>query len=1013
MTEDKGITRKAALLSSAATLTAGLILGAIPLAMAQQQGNTPDQAEEEEIEQIVVTGSRIQRPELTSPSPLTVVGAEDFQVTGTINTEALLNQLPQVIPGVTQFSNNPGGGIATVNLRGLGSSRTLVLVNGRRLVPSTTGGSVDLNNIPAPLIKRVETITGGASAVYGSDAIAGVVNFILKDDFEGAEINAMYRVTSRGDSAIKTASLTVGGNFADGRGNIFGHIEYLDREETFAAQRKFTETDFRDGTCDPTTVDKFKFGESGSGPDAIPCFTAGGSSGIPEALIIDGDLASTSFGGALMTFLPDGTPVPFGTNGIGLYNFAPPNYLQVPQERFLIYTGGHYDLFDNVQLFFTGTFSHNRVPQQLAPTPFFSIINEPVDINVDNPLLSPQLQTIFSELDEIQESTLGLPKDGVVRIFDIRRRLLEVGPRFDDDVNNAFQIEFGARGEIDAHTRWEVYYQVGKVDNPEIFRNDASQDRLQRQLLAKRANDGSIQCAENVDADGNVISNPTDCVPINLFGRGNISQAAADFLRLNAQTKTEIKQEDFVAVVNGDLGQFFTLPGGDIGYAVGVEYRRVTGAFNADDPFERGTVTGFNAAQSLAGKFDVLEFFGEVNLPLLVDQPFAEYLGIDGAIRVSDYSQKGTGTVTTWALQGEWVPVGGLRFRGGFQRAVRAPSIVDLFLGQGNNFPGASDPCAGSTPVGNSELTQLCIANGVPSDRIGTVPEPAAGQVQEIVGGNPDLDAEKADTYTVGVQLTPDFLPGFAMSIDYYNINISNAISQFGGGAANIIQSCFFVAKDANSPFCQAIKRTATGAIQAVFATNANIAVIETSGVDVELDYEFAVADVLGDVIGSDDLGDFKFRFLGTFVDENRFQADPISPFQNCVGLFGDICGEPDPEFRWVADGRWSWRGLTTNIRVRWLDKVRNDLGVTFDGSNRTFDKDLKNQIASAVLKAQTYVDISASYQVMPNVLFTLGVDNVFDNHPPLTAQDEQSNTYPGTYTVLGTTFWGSLKLTF
>ncbi|RMF67991.1 MAG: TonB-dependent receptor, partial [Alphaproteobacteria bacterium] len=218
MTETKGITRKAALLSSAATLTAGLILGAAPFALAQQQGDNPDQAEEEEIEQIVVTGSRIVRPELTSPSPLTVVGAEDFQVTGTINTEALLNQLPQVIPGVTQFSNNPGGGVATVDLRGLGSVRTLVLVNGRRVVPSDPLGFVDLNNIPAPLIKRVETITGGASAVYGSDAISGVVNFILKDDFEGAEINAMYRVTSRGDSAVKTASLTVGGNFADGRG---------------------------------------------------------------------------------------------------------------------------------------------------------------------------------------------------------------------------------------------------------------------------------------------------------------------------------------------------------------------------------------------------------------------------------------------------------------------------------------------------------------------------------------------------------------------------------------------------------------------------------------------------------------------------------------------------------------------------------------------------------------------------------------------------------------------------
>ncbi|GIX16359.1 MAG: hypothetical protein KatS3mg119_0545 [Rhodothalassiaceae bacterium] len=182
---------------------------------------------------------------------------------------------------------------------------------------------------------------------------------------------------------------------------------------------------------------------------------------------------------------------------------------------------------------------------------------------------------------------------------------------------------------------------------------------------------------------------------------------------------------------------------------------------------------------------------------------------------------------------------------------------------------------------------------------------------------------------------------------------------------------------------------------------------------DLEINYEFDVADALGSVIGSDDLGNLKLRFLGTFVGENRFKADPISPFQNCVGFFGDICGEPDPEFRWVTDARWSWHGWTANVRVRWLDKVRNDLGVTFEGSNRTFDKDLENQIASAVLKAQTYVDMSVSYQITENVNFTFGVDNVFDNHPPLTAQDEQSNTYPGTYTVLGTTFWGALRLNF
>lgn len=986
----------AALLKGSAC-TVLLSAAALNTAYAQDQ---VEQDQDAFAEEIVITGSRIAKPGLVSNSPIATVDAEEFRLTGTVNVESLLNDLPQVIPGLTSFSNNPGDGTATVDLRGLGATRTLVMVDGTRWVPANEFGRSDLNTIPSALIERVEVVTGGASAVYGSDAVAGVVNFILKKDFEGVEVNSQYRITARGDAQVKSADLTVGGNFGDGRGNVIGHIGYVDRETLFADGRSFSAVAANQGLCAPGSLDGNGFGtaapapEPGADDNRVSCFTPGGSSSTPEGVIFDPALPSG------ISFTPDGEAVAFGTNGTGPYNFAPDNFLQIPQERFLIMSMGHYEVFEGaLDLFYRGTYSSNQVPQQLAPTPYFSLFNTPIDLTVENPLYTESARAALRLIDAAEGDN-----DGIVTVGDIRRRLEEVGPRFSGTETNSWQIQFGARGELFGGLNYETYYQQSQLSRTDRLLNDVSTARLQEQLLVAVDNEGNVQCSTNVDSDGNFVAN-TGCVPIDLFGAGAITEEAAAYLRLNGLQHTRVKRDVFAFTLSGDTGDYFELPGGAIGYAVGYEYRREAAVFTPDDAFQRGTIAGFNAAQALAGKFDVHEFFAEVNVPLLSGLPFAEYAGLNGAVRVSDYST--AGTATAWKAEAEWVPVEGVRFRGGFSRAVRAPSVGELFAAQGQGFPPANDPCAGGNPVGDAALTAICVATGVPQGAIGNVPALAAGQVQQITGGNPDLFEESADTYTIGAVLTPTFLPNFSISVDYYNIEIEDAISTFGGGAANIINTCYTRTRDASDPFCSAISRSATGAIISVSSTNANIATISTAGIDVEANYSFDVDDLIG---SGSDWGSMRLRWQGTWVDKNTFQADPISPVQDCSGLFGDTCGEPDSEIRWTSSAQWVRDKVSALLRVRWQDSVINDGRVDFTDEGREI---ADSSDIDARLGARTYIDLSASYDVLENVTLTGGVENLLDKKPRLTDEEEQSNTYPSTYDVLGTRFFIGAQFRF
>ncbi|MEL6567342.1 MAG: TonB-dependent receptor [Pseudomonadota bacterium] len=951
-----GFTFKSRLLAS--SVFAGAAFGMVSMPAVAQETD-----EEAVQETVTVTGSRIQRLDFVSNSPISTVGAEQFELTGTVNTESLLNTLPQTIPGFDRTSNNPGNGTATVDLRGLGSNRTLVLVDGRRMVPTTQGGVVDINNIPAALIERVEVVTGGASAVYGSDAVSGVVNFILKDDFEGVEASAGYEVTQEGDAAIWSAALTLGGNFADDRGNAVLSLGYTNREELFQGDRDFASVD--------------------NDEDGMGGFVAGGSSGIPEGRLTGPfDFPDGTSGAAF--FNPDGTIRRF--TGDDLFNFNPTNYLQLPQERFQLTGLADFAINDTTEVYASAIFANNEVPQQLAPTPIFEPRSGTIDFTLDgNPFIAPSAQQIISDAigNGVDTDGDGIDDLATEGAFGIRRRLLEVGARRSEDEFNAFQFAFGVRGDLVGSWNYDIYFQEGRVKNTLSQLGNINVDRFVQALnLATDANGDVI-----LDAAGNPTCSDTTggCAPINIFGLGNISPEAADFISTRVVADTDYEVTNLVANISGDTSGLFELPGGPIGLAFGAEYREEFSDFRPSQDLATGTISGFNAAPPVQGSFDVYGIYGEAYLPILSDVQFADILALELAYRTEDYTT--AGTVESYKIAGEWAPVEQLRFRASYNTAVRAPSIFELFAPQGEGFPGSSDPCA-SDFTGDAALRALCEATGVPSAAVGSTGiDLPSGQVRQLSGGNPDLQAEEAETLTVGFVASPEFVPGLTFSVDYFDIEITDVISAFGGGANNVINTCYGVgdaeAAGVGSPFCNAITRGQSGLITEVSVTSQNVASLDVSGVDILADYDFDIGEY----------GMINIGYNATFTDENT-----LLPFEGgvpitCAGEFGDDCDDPIPEYKHRVTTRWSNGPFTAQLLWRYIGSTQDD--------------DEGTVFAVEEIDGFNYFDLSGSYRVNDTLTLTGGIDNLLDEEPAILGENqEQANTYPATYDVFGRTFF-------
>ncbi len=978
---------------------AAALAGALP-AQAQQQEST--------IQEVIVTGSRIAQPGLTTVSPVTSVSSDDVKIEGVTRVEDLINNLPQAFADFGGNLSNGATGAATVNLRNLGSQRTLVLVNSRRLMPGdpTQNGaaSPDLNQIPAALIERVEVLTGGASAVYGADAVAGVVNFIMNDKFEGVRLDTQYSLYQHNndddrirnivrdsgfpvpdsdahDGYAKDLTFIAGINTPDGRGNATVYLGYRTLDAITQSHRDFS-------AC--------ALSSSEAGNPASRGFGCGGSGTTAPALFQTYNPADP------FDFEPTGT-FTVGANGqirdfdtaTDLFNFAPSNYYQRPDERKTAGLFAHYDFSDKASVYTEFMFMDDRTTAQIAPSgaflgsgpgqpPFFGRYA----VNCDNPLLTPSAVSAFCG---------GNTGAGDV-LLDIGRRNVEGGGRIDDLRHTSFRGVIGLRGDFAQGWNYDVYGLYGTSELSENFQNDFSRTRLRNALTAVAGPGGTPVCRINADAD--LTNDDPNCVPYAIFGAGSVTPQQLAYLQIPGLSSGETVEQILSGSVSGDLGQYgLKLPTAKdgLGVAFGAEYRSERSELRTDEAFQTNDLAGQGAPTlDTFGSFDVKEVFAEARLPILQDKPFADTLSLEAGYRYSDYDLGFNTDSYKAGLQ--WAPIGDVLIRGSYQRAVRSPNIQELFLQPRVQLDGNTDPCSndvGGTPGASFEE---CARSGVTAAQYGNILANPASQYNGLVGGNVNLQPEESDTYSFGVVLTPGFLPGFSWTVDYYDIKVDKLINSLG--ADFILGQCL---DTGNPTFCNRVHRAGNGSIWLgdqgfIDDPILNTGSLQTRGIDTEMNYRFEMGKV----------GSLGLQFIGTWVDKFLTEPLPGASRYDCAGLFGTVCGTPIPDWRHKLRATWTmpWN-VDVSLTWRFVDEVRDDR--TSGNANLSADVIQSDKR----LGSRNYFDLTGSYtatEVGPFASLTgrLGINNILDKDPPLVGQDTcpavfcNGNTFPQVYDALG-----------
>ncbi len=977
--------QKASLL--AGTIMAGAMFATPAFAQDEVTTSAEDTAESTAI---TVIGSRIARTDLNSTAPVTVVSPEEFRLTGAVNVEQVLNTLPQVLPGVTGFSNNPGNGAVTLNLRNLGATRTLVLVNGRRWMFYDTNQIVDLNTIPQFLLGGVEVSTGGASAVYGSDAVAGVVNFKLRD-IEGLELGGSYSLTGRGDAARYQFNAAIGSAFDDGRGAVTMFANYTRRDPVFQDARVFSERAAGDGCIVPGSTGRGDIGTPfPSGIAVGTCIARGGELGFVPQGSATTPTGTFTAGGSTYIFDPNGGGSRLFQNPADLYNFAPDNYLQLPQERYLIGAYGHYEFTDGIEAYSELSFVRNDVATELAPTP--AGISAPLFVN--SPFFNDQTRALLNL--NPADATRG----ALYRTTQVNFRFNDIGSRNSDFNREAFRVLGGIRGGITDNINFDAYYSYSRTTNTNIQQGNISASRFRNALTVEFVPGSTTQlrCADSA-------ARAAGCVPLNIFGTGLADPAALRYLAIQATNITTSDMKNAVATVSGTLFNL-GLGADDVGFAFGGEYRAMSSEFIPDTFLASGDVLGFNAGLPTKGGYNVKEVFGEVRVPVIEDG-FVDALEFTGAFRYSDYSLQRVGGTWTYNVGGEFAPVEGLRFRGMYSRAVRAPNVQDLFGGASTGFPQAIDPCSDRGPVAQrtQALRDFCIASGVPATAVFTSGVQLNQQIQSDFGGNPNVGEETSDTYTAGVVIQPGFIPRLNIAIDYFNITVEDTINTRLGGLANALSLCFNTVQNLQDPACSAFvgkRNPTTGGLglnaggQNPALVQDNVGILETAGIDLQIDYSLPLFN-----------GDLSFMFLATWLD--KFRNTPVALLPLNENIVEGTYGLPDYRHNMrvtyeqgpvTASVRWRYEGATEDFRV----------GNTFDGTNRIPN----NALPLRSIGAWNYFDLALALDVDERMSINAGVNNLFDKQPPvLGTSAEQGNTLPSFFDVLGRDFFVGVNFTF
>ena len=904
------------------------------------------------IEEVIVTGTRIKRRDFSSPSPMATVDREEFEFSGQPTLEEYLNRMPQIQPDFGRTANNPGDGTARLNLRGMGAGRTLVLLNGRRLAPSGVGSAVDVNNLPRSLMERVEIITGGASTVYGSDAVAGVINFITRQDFDGFGFDSSYSVAAEGDSKIYDANFAYGHNLASGRGNVTLFAGYYERDPMFASEREFTAVNYSDNWATGELDER-------------------GSSVVPEASVFfpQVDLGS---GPVRLTWNPDGTPRAFDSS-TDLYNFAPVNYLQTPLTRYSVGLMSTLDVSDNFEVYIEAIFTRNEAEQTLAPVPAFDYLL----VNTDNPVLTPETRQVFEE-------QMAPVAPGVVGML-LARRMSELGPRIFDFTRDYTRLVTGLRGEfvegwnLDA---WVTY-------------TDASEDLL----LLNRVNMSRLAQGLLVDPVSGECFDPSDgCVPLDVFGEGRLSPEGVEFIRARPLASLTERTQALVSVVV--TGSPFDIWSGPLDMAFGAEWRRDKGLFRDDDALQGDGIAGVDGTES------VLELYAEALVPI-IDNESGQYLGLELGARWSDY--RNAGSVWTYKAGLEWQPVDSLRFRTMYQHAVRSPNLEELFTTQATslrfNLFSTSDPCSASLDPVGSDNADKCIAQGIPADQIGVFEATPNYPVYFTQGGNPELEPESSDTFTAGVVITPSAIPGLTVAVDYFDIEITDTI-----GDINAINICFDSLNTAGV-FCENIHRDATLNVAEVIQLTSNRGLEGTTGVDTQLQYVAELPPSMALFDGGARIG---INAIWTHTISLESQENLATTVYDTAGYFGypcrqDMLGGTCPSNRITSSFDYTSGPLDLHLGWRWIEGTRNgaplysaDFGVP------------DPQLAVPTVSSYNYFDLGLGWHFSDSILARLGINNLFDKQPPQMADNVWSNgTDTGMYDVFGRTYYVSFNLEY
>jgi iron complex outermembrane receptor protein len=920
---------------------------------------------------IVVTGSRVARTELSLPNPVQVISQETIEQSGKtnltdflVNSPALLGSQNNILAAGSNLSNAQNTGVNLLNLRNLGTSRTLVLVDGRRHVAGTPGSaSVDINTIPTDLVEKVDILTGGASAVYGADGVSGVVNFILKKDFDGLRVRGQTSISERGDAGERFIAVTAGKNFADGRGNVTFAYEF-NQADRFSQR------------------DRLNYGKTGPSyafvrnPNDFP-----DDPNVPDRLLYTNlRWTDSSPGGAIDL---DGDGVPDRTGEGGIYDrgeILPGSAYTIggsstPREsyygdytpfnrRHLANAMARFEVSPALELYVEGKYVRSKAYTFAQPT--YDFYTE----------LAPDNAYLIQRFGADAANGALFSRDNFD--FGIRRYELE---------RELFRTVVGAKGEIASNLNYDVSYVFGQSTQRSTNRNDRITDRYYAALDAVFDSSGNITCRINLPGETSVQGNnfggqpvfngapvtfkPGACVPLNILGQGSPSQAALDFVTVDHSDWARIRQNVVNAVLSGNTGSFFNLPGGPVGFAIGAEYRKESSNYIPSDYSLAGQLMDNAPARIDKGSFDVKELFGEINLPILADMRFAKNLSVGGAVRLSDYST--IGRTTTWNVNGSYSPVRDITFRGTYSEAVRAPNITELFAGGSGSYEFINDPCG---PDRLAEGTQYRAANcatvlgalGVDQtsfDPANDFTSPQNSSLLGFQGGNRTLREETAKTWTAGVVLRPSFVPGFTLAADWYDIRLKQAIQY--STAQDIVDLCVDQ-PTLNNVYCNVVQRSpTTGYVSFFTIIPENVASFETAGLDVSLNYRFEPFA---------DAGTFNIRFEGNYLNKLQFVpsagADPENELDSSV--------YPAPKYSANFDLTWSKGPLTLNYGVNWWSRTRQ---VTREQEAANPDY-LPSQYIW--YKEKWEHELYASYDVDERFNIYAGVNNLLDTKPDVGA---------------------------